>query len=69
MFRSVAAGGIFVDLSSFLTFSSSLKYPAHSFISLSLSVGDSSFYLFTNVVVFVVDFRKISLMVEYTLLN
>ena len=69
MFRSVAAGGISVDLSSFLTFSSSLKYPAHSFISLSLSVGDSSVYLFTNVVVFVVDFRKISLMVEYSLLN
>ena len=56
--RSMAAGGISVDLSSFLTFSSSLKYATHSFISSSLSVGDSPFRLFTKLEVSVVDFPR-----------
>ena len=47
----------------------SLKYAVHSFISSSLSVGDSLFHLFTKLTVFRVDFSKISLMIEYTLLD
>ena len=63
--RSIAADRISVDPSSFLTFSSSFKCVAYSFISSSLLVGDSPFHSFINLTVLVANFPDTSLMIEY----